>query len=132
MTRTVLFAALASVSLAACATTPAPQTATAPAMVEVQILTINDFHGNLETPQSPTRYLDNGAEQSARLGGASALAATLQMLRRENTITVAAGDLIGASPLVSSLFLDEPSISALSAMRLDLTVQWRNQLYAAD
>ena len=44
-------------------------------------------------------------------GGAPRLAsAVAELARRPNTVMVAAGDLIGASPLLSSLFHDEPTI----------------------
>jgi 5'-nucleotidase len=51
------------------------------------------------------------------------MAALIKELRagRSNTIFVAAGDLIGASPLLSSLFHDEPTIDSLSLMGLDLS-----------
>ncbi|MDE1466196.1 bifunctional metallophosphatase/5'-nucleotidase [Aurantiacibacter sp. D1-12] len=119
---TTAAALLSTAALAACA---APQTdvvtsAASPEPVTLQILAINDFHGNLETPQSATTWLDNGEEHRARLGGAGALAGTLGTLRSENSVTVAAGDLIGASPLISALFLDEPAIDVLSEMGLDI------------
>lgn len=107
---------LASLTLAGCATLPDAAGET----VEIQILALNDFHGNLETPASTTRYRDGEEERQARLGGAAQLGASLASLRRSNSITVAAGDLIGASPLISSLFLDEPTIRVLSDIGLDL------------
>ncbi|WP_340589191.1 bifunctional metallophosphatase/5'-nucleotidase [Erythrobacter alti] len=110
-------ALLATISLSACATTPAD----APAEpVTVQILAINDFHGNLETPQRVYSFEQDGEVRQVQLGGAAQLAATLAGLRQVNSITVAAGDLVGASPLISALFLDEPSIRALSGMGLDV------------
>ncbi|MCB2067523.1 MAG: bifunctional metallophosphatase/5'-nucleotidase [Erythrobacter sp.] len=114
-------ALFASLSLSACMTagSSAPEAAI-PQRARVQLLAINDFHGNLETPLSPTRYADGGVDRSERLGGAAQLAATLASLRRANSVTVAAGDLIGASPLASSLFLDEPTIRALSQMGLEI------------
>ena len=56
-------------------------------------------------------------------GGIEYLATHLKALRQRsrNTITVGAGDLIGASPLVSALFHDEPAIEALNSMGLDMT-----------
>jgi len=110
-------AILASLPLSACATVPA-EAPSAP--VTVQILAINDFHGHLETPQSTYTFDESGETRRVRLGGAAQLAATLSALRESNSVTVAAGDLIGASPLISSLFLDEPSIRALSDMGLDV------------
>ena len=112
-----LAAALAALCVAACATVPAER-----GRVPVQILAINDFHGNLETPESPvTIHMMDGSAPNKRFGGASALAGTIKQLRtRANSITVAAGDLIGASPLVSAYFLDEPTIAAMNAIGLEL------------
>jgi 5'-nucleotidase len=109
-------------ALAACATVP-PETTAVPAAPEaVQILALNDFHGNLEVPASETGYTAGGQQLRAQLGGAARLGATLAKLRegRVSTVTVAAGDLIGGSPLVSAYYLDEPTIMALNRMGLDL------------
>jgi len=89
----------------------------------VQILAINDFHGNLETPDGSVPITGaDGAGVDSRVGGAAQLSATLLALRsgHKNSITVAAGDLIGASPLTSAWFLDEPTIDALSMAGLEL------------
>ncbi len=98
-------AGLATLALAACTTVPA-ETAERPAAVEtVQILGLNDFHGNLEPP-APTTWFDAGEQHREQLGGAARLGATLGQLRQgqDNTITVAAGDLISGSPLVSARY----------------------------
>ena len=90
--------------------------------VEVQILAINDFHGNLEPPRSPTEWVEEGgAKRKEALGGAAHIAATLSRLRQgqENTVTVSAGDLIGASPFTSANFLDEPTILAMDLLGLE-------------
>jgi 5'-nucleotidase len=112
-------AGFALAALAACATVPQDK---AGAPEAVQILALNDFHGNLEVPASDTTYTAGGQQVSARLGGAARLGATLARLRegQANSVTVAAGDLIGGSPLVSAYFLDEPTIMALNRMGLDL------------
>ncbi|GAA3897374.1 bifunctional metallophosphatase/5'-nucleotidase [Sphingomonas limnosediminicola] len=94
-----------------------------PAPIDVQIVAFNDFHGNIESPPDvPTIGLADGTELKQRLGGVSALAAAVQRLRagHKRTITVSAGDLIGASPLVSAYFLDEPTIDAMNAVGLSL------------
>ena len=96
-----------------CATVPRI-VATAP--VEVQILAINDFHGNLEPPG----LVYDGARGKVPTGGAAYLATALKQVRTPASVTVAAGDLISASPLISSLYYDEPTIEALSAAGLDL------------
>jgi 5'-nucleotidase len=88
---------------------PEPRTAT------VQLLAINDFHGNLEPPDGA-----NGQIHGTRAGGAEYLATHLAnaMAGHPSSIVVAAGDVIGASPLVSALFHDEPTITAMNAMHL--------------
>ena len=114
----IVFGVLA---LAACATVP--REAAAPAAAEtIQILALNDFHGNIETPASPATWFAVGERRQERLGGAARIGAVLQELRqgKGNTITVAAGDLIGASPLASAYFLDEPAVMALNRMGLEL------------
>ncbi|MFL6854724.1 MAG: bifunctional metallophosphatase/5'-nucleotidase [Sphingomicrobium sp.] len=97
--------------LAGCATVPP-----APHPVEVQILAINDFHGNIEPPNLTVPAADGAVPA----GGAAYLASALKEIRTPNSVTVAAGDLIGASPISSALFLDEPTIKALSIAGLEL------------
>lgn len=99
-----------------------------PAPVEVQLLALNDFHGNLEPPggsggRIQTGVGPDGAAVTVNAGGAQYLATELAQLaeaqKRSNTITVAAGDLIGASPLLSAAFHDEPAIESLGLAGLD-------------
>lgn len=84
-------------------------------LIEVQILAINDFHGQLE---SPGTVLVNGAQVPA--GGVAHLSAHLQAAasNASSTVIVSAGDLIGGSPLISALFHDEPTIEAMNLMNL--------------
>jgi 5'-nucleotidase len=110
--------------LATCVPVVHAQEARAP--VEVRILAINDFHGNLMPPPGGIQIPDpdNRAKKvTVPAGGAEHMATLIKELRvgRSNTIFVAAGDLIGASPLLSSLFHDEPTIDSLSLMGLDLS-----------
>ena len=86
-------------------------------VVEVQILAINDFHGNLEPPAG-----SSGRVGTVNAGGAAFLATHVKALEQtnRNSIVVSAGDLIGASPLLSGLFHDEPTIEAMNAIGLDL------------
>ena len=91
--------------------------------VSVQLLGINDFHGNLEPPTgSGGRIQELAGGPQIDAGGAVYLANQLRTLRQQNrnTLTVSAGDLIGASPLLSALFHDEPTIEAMNEMGLDL------------
>ena len=87
--------------------------------MDVQLLGINDFHGNLAPPGTIT--LPGGVRTPA--GGAEYLATHINALRAQNrnTLVVSAGDNIGASPLVSGLFHDEPTIEALNAMGVDIS-----------
>lgn len=121
MTRLPLVLALLLLALAGCATRPAAPVPAEP--VQVQILALNDFHGNIERPAAPVR-MQVGDDQfvTAQAGGAAVVTAELAKLRggQRNSITVAAGDLIGASPLTSAWFLDEPTIAALNLMGLSV------------
>ena len=93
-----------------------------PTHTQIQLLAINDFHGNLE-PATGSSGNINGIPA----GGAAYLATHLKDLRAaaaakgQDSVTVAAGDLIGASPLLSAAFHDEPTIEAMNAMGLDAT-----------
>ena len=84
--------------------------------VDVQILALNDFHGNLEPPAG-----SSGRIGTINAGGAEYLSTYINTLRatNPNTVVVSAGDMIGASPLLSALFHDEPTIEAFNQMGLD-------------
>ena len=113
-----LLAASAAFLAAACTTVPQRQAA---APVEVQILAFNDFHGNLETPPPVDVTEADGTKYRIVSGGAAHLAAALASLRagHSNTVTVSAGDTIGASPLISANYLDEPTIEAMNMLGLE-------------
>jgi 5'-nucleotidase len=117
-----VFAAAFVGLLAACSTTP-PRPTTP---VEVKILAINDFHGNLRPPQGGIRIRDPqdpGKTVNVPAGGAEHLATAVRELRAKNPnhVFVAAGDLVGATPLLSALFHDEPTVESLSLMGLEIT-----------
>ena len=102
-------------------TTTAP-VLTAPASVDIKIVTFNDLHGNLEPPKLLiSAPASGGGSVSVPAGGAAYMATAIASLRAKNpnTAVVSAGDMIGASPLVSALFLDEPTIDAVNAMKID-------------
>lgn len=108
----------------ALATLPASAQTAAP--VELRILAINDFHGNLRPPPGGIRIgdpEDKAKKVMVAAGGAEYMATLVKQLREghRNTIFVAAGDLIGASPFLSAMFHDEPSIEALSMMGLAIS-----------
>ena len=103
-----------------------PTAAGPSARVAVTILAINDFHGHLRPPPGGISIPDP-ADKTKRIaipaGGAEHMATLVKELRakRKHSVFVAAGDLIGASPLLSGLFHDEPTIEALSLMGLEVS-----------
>jgi 5'-nucleotidase len=112
-------------AVAACAPARQRSATSAADLVAVQILAINDLHGHLEPPPG-----SNGRINAVEAGGAAYLATHLRhaIARQPNTIVVAAGDLIGASPLVSSIFHDEPIVEALNVMPLTLAAVGNHEL----
>ncbi|WP_089314031.1 bifunctional metallophosphatase/5'-nucleotidase [Actinomadura mexicana] len=109
--RTFLACAAAGLTVVGVAAQPA---AARPApTASVRLIALNDFHGNLEPPSgsSGTAIDENGDAVPA--GGAAYIAAHLKQLRDRHTLTVAQGDLIGASPLISAAYHDEPSVQFL-------------------
>ncbi|AKU15681.1 bifunctional metallophosphatase/5'-nucleotidase [Luteipulveratus mongoliensis] len=99
--------------------------------IPIQLLSYNDFHGNLEAPSGsggrvvvdhkldPTTGLP--VDVTVDAGGAEYMSTHLKQLRKNkwSSFTVTAGDLIGASPLLSAAFHDEKTIDALSMMGTD-------------
>jgi 5'-nucleotidase len=123
MTRPASFL-LASALLAALATLPAR--AESAGQVKLRILAINDFHGNLKPPPGGIRISDPDDPTKSSVvpaGGAEHMATLVKQLREghKHTIFVAAGDLIGASPFLSAMFHDEPTIESMSLMGLALS-----------
>ncbi len=94
--------------------------------VSVKVLAINDFHGNLRPSAGGIRVKDPADPTKTIVvpaGGSEHLATLVAQLRAKNPnhIFVAAGDLIGATPLLSALFRDEPTIESLSLMGLEVS-----------
>ncbi|MGX9890246.1 bifunctional metallophosphatase/5'-nucleotidase [Streptomyces sp. NPDC002276] len=94
---------------------------------DVQLLSFNDLHGNLEPPSGSsgrvTELQADGTTKTIDAGGVEYLATHLREARKNNpySITAAGGDMVGASPLISGLFHDEPTIEALNKLDLDVT-----------
>ncbi|WP_405645639.1 bifunctional metallophosphatase/5'-nucleotidase [Streptomyces sp. NBC_00019] len=94
---------------------------------DVQLLSFNDLHGNLEPPSGSsgrvTELQADGTTKTIDAGGVEYLATHLREARAGNkySITAAGGDMVGASPLISGLFHDEPTIEALNGLDLDVT-----------
>ncbi|SCF91288.1 bifunctional metallophosphatase/5'-nucleotidase [Streptomyces sp. Cmuel-A718b] len=98
-----------------------------PRTVDVQLLSFNDLHGNLEPPAGSAGNISkthpDGTVESIPAGGVEYLATSLRTARKGNpySVTAAGGDMVGASPLLSGLFHDEPTIEALNKLDLDVT-----------
>jgi 5'-nucleotidase len=97
-----------------------------PDTVKGQFLSYNDFHGAIDPP-SGSGAVVNDAGRLIPAGGVEYLATYLKRLRAEgkdegrSTLTVGAGDLIGASPLVSAAFHDEPTIELMNEVGLQIS-----------
>jgi 5'-nucleotidase len=104
-----------------------------PARVDVQLLAINDFHGTLEPPTGSGGRVGSAASDAActaaapncfLAGGVAYLADDVKDLEATNpgnTLVVSAGDNIGATPLLSAAFHDEPTIEALNLLGMDVS-----------
>jgi len=87
-----------------------------------RIFSFNDFHGALDAPGG-----SGAAVNGVPAGGAEYLATTLKALRADaeskgqKVVTAGAGDMVGATPLLSAAFHDEPSIETLNLLQMDVT-----------
>jgi 5'-nucleotidase len=89
--------------------------------VTIKIIGLNDYHGNLQSPGTFGLNTTIPAAQRPPVGGAEYLAAFVSKLKAENArnVVVGAGDFIGATPLISALFFDEPSVETLNRIGLE-------------
>jgi len=118
---TRLAAALAMLALVV-----APASRSQGVVVPVRLIAFNDLHGHLESGDNAIDVPDPtepGRVTPLRVGGAAQLATLIARLRAEQpqNVVISSGDLIGASPLVSGLFLDEPTIEVMNAIGIDLS-----------
>ena len=81
--------------------------------VEIQFLTISDWHAQLD----PLSVFGVG-----NIGGAAELSAywMADRMAHPNTLTLTAGDAYGASPPLSSFFDEEPAVDAMNLMGFDV------------
>jgi 5'-nucleotidase len=90
----------------------------APQTVPVRLLALNDFHGNLEPPTGSSGRMVDENGNTVDAGGAAYVATHMKALADKNTIAVAQGDLIGATPLISAAYHDEPSVEFMGKLGL--------------
>ncbi len=86
--------------------------------VSLRLISFNDLHGNLEPPSGSSGRVTLSDGSTVDAGGVAYLATHVKQLRAQarNSLVVSGGDNIGASPLPSALFHDEPTIDALNAI----------------
>ena len=128
--------ALAALSLVACFAQPTAHAGdTAPiqpgegfahgkghaAPITVKVIGFNDYHGNLQTPGTFGVNTIVPAAQRPAVGGAEFIAAYVARMKAQNplNVVVGAGDFIGASPLISALFFDEPAVETLNKIGVE-------------
>ena len=120
--RLYMLAGLAALSLSACATIGEDLSDADADKPTLRIVGLNDFHGNLQPIRRPFGIRISETETvTVPVGGAAWLAGAVEAVRQQsdNLLIISAGDLIGGSPLVSSIFLDEPTIGAMNRIGLD-------------
>ncbi|THC43972.1 bifunctional UDP-sugar hydrolase/5'-nucleotidase [Massilia sp. Mn16-1_5] len=115
--------ARARLSILALALLAAGCTTTPRGPVTLNLVAINDFHGNLEPSKYTYTSAATGKSETLRAGGIEALSGALAAWRKEDKdlLFIGAGDLIGASPALSSMWADEPSIEAMNLLGLRLS-----------
>lgn len=118
MRKNVMCAALAGL-VTACTVTPSDPHAP----FTFKLIGLNDFHGHLESPGTFAENALVPGNNRPPVGGADALAAHVARLKSQNPlhVVVGAGDFIGASPLISSLFFDEPAVEALNRIGMEFS-----------
>jgi len=89
-----------------------------PRTTDVRLIAINDFHGNLTPPAGSSGRVTLPDGTTVNAGGAAYLATHVKDLKAQatNSLVLSAGDNIGASPLNSALFHDEPTVELLNSL----------------
>ena len=114
---------ITAAALAAVTATPASAQPAAPT-TDVRLIAFNDFHGNLEPPSGSSGRVVRSDGSTVNAGGAAYLATHVKQLESQvrNSLVLSAGDNIGASPLASALFHDEPTIDFLNEIGVQASV----------
>ncbi|TDV40139.1 bifunctional metallophosphatase/5'-nucleotidase [Actinophytocola oryzae] len=126
--RVLTIAAVAAVITAGLAAGPA---AAAPSnTTDVRLIAFNDFHGNLQPPAGSSGRVTLPDGTAVDAGGAAYLATHVKQLRGQvrNSVVLSAGDNVGASPLDSALFHDEPTMDLLNDLGVSASVIGNHEL----
>ncbi|AXK31756.1 bifunctional metallophosphatase/5'-nucleotidase [Streptomyces armeniacus] len=115
------------ITVTATSASSSPPATAAPRPLPVQLLALNDLHGNLDPVSGAAGALakqnGDGQVSSVQAGGVPQLATLLDRARegQSDSVTVGVGDMIGGSPLLSAAFHDEPTVDALETLGLDVS-----------
>ncbi|HSW09260.1 bifunctional metallophosphatase/5'-nucleotidase [Aquabacterium sp.] len=117
--------ALVPVALGMLAGCAAPPSAPPAEPVRLRVIGFNDFHGNLETTSQTLTLPDPakpGATQRVAVGGAAPMAGLIAALRAgsPHSLVISAGDMVGAAPMVSTLFRHESTIEVMNRIGVDV------------
>ncbi|WP_043730618.1 bifunctional metallophosphatase/5'-nucleotidase [Kutzneria sp. 744] len=100
----------------------------AQAPIDVRLIAFNDFHGNLEPPAGSSGRVTLSDGTAVVAGGAAYMATHVKQLRTKNTLVFSAGDNVGASPLASALFHDEPTIDFMNDIGVNASAIGNHEL----
>lgn len=115
--------------------TPAPSQAPLQAPVHLRVIGFNDFHGHLE-PAQLTLTLPDPARPGVTLrvptGGATAFAGLVSALRAgaPHSVVVSSGDMIGAAPLVSTMFRHESTVEVMNRIGVEVAAAGNHEFDA--
>jgi 5'-nucleotidase len=106
-----------------------------PEPIQLRLIAINDFHGNLEEGHLELRWPNPttpAAPSKLATGGAPAIAGLVHSLRQgtPHSLVLSSGDLIGATPLISALFRHEPTIAIANDIGVDLAIPGNHEFDA--
>ncbi|HEY0452767.1 bifunctional metallophosphatase/5'-nucleotidase [Actinophytocola sp.] len=125
-TAAVTVAAVAIAGLAGPGTASAAPSST----TDVRLITFNDFHGNLTPPAGSSGRVTLPDGKTVDAGGAAYFATHVKQLEAQtaNSLLLSAGDNVGASPLNSALFHDEPTMELLNGLGVEASVIGNHEL----
>ena len=121
MKRNLIVAAVVSIAASAALVACGGSESSTGLPFTIKVIGFNDYHGTLESPGTFGQNSTVAAASRPAVGGAEFLASHVANLKKQNplNVVVGAGDSIGASPLVSSLFFDEPAVETLNRIGLE-------------
>ncbi|WP_433326082.1 bifunctional metallophosphatase/5'-nucleotidase [Spirillospora sp. CA-294931] len=123
MSKVSLRAGAALAAIAATAGLAAPARAAEP--IDVQLLSITDFHGYMQVGNDQLTLPDG---TRVKVGGAAYNAAHLKRLATKNSILFSVGDNFSGWPFEVDAFQDEPTIEVLNALGVKFSTTGNHEL----